>query len=42
VWYGALRVTHAGRHYAIFDWSFQTDHGNAQLAPRASLVRGSQ
>jgi hypothetical protein len=41
VWYGALRVTHAGRHYAIFDWSFQTDHGNAQLAPRASLVRGS-
>jgi len=49
--YGAVRITHAGTQYAIFDWSFQTDRGDPQLAPRAglataapsgSLVRGSQ
>jgi hypothetical protein len=49
--YGALRVTHVGRDYVIFDWSFQTDLGNPELTVRAGLptslstgspVRGSQ
>jgi hypothetical protein len=49
--YGALRVTHVGRDYLIFDWSFQTDLGNPELIRRAGLstslptgfqVRGSQ
>jgi len=49
--YGALRVTHVGRDYLIFDWSFQTDIGNPELIVRAGLstslpsgfqVRGSQ
>ena len=35
--YGALRVTHVGRDYLIFDWSFQTDVGNPEL-----VVRGGQ
>ena len=29
--YGALRVTHVGTDYAIFDWSYQTDPGNPEL-----------
>jgi hypothetical protein len=33
--YGALRVTHVGRNYMIFDWSFQTDPGNPELQIRA-------
>ncbi|HET8714106.1 MAG TPA: hypothetical protein VFM23_10540, partial [Gemmatimonadales bacterium] len=33
--YGALRITHAGRDYVIFDWSFQTDVGNPELQIRA-------
>jgi hypothetical protein len=33
--YGALRVTHVGRDYMIFDWSFQTDQGNPELQVRA-------
>jgi hypothetical protein len=49
--YGALRVTHVGRDYVIFDWSFQTDVGNPELIRRGGLttslatgfqVRGSQ
>ena len=49
--YGALRVTHVGRDYMIFDWSFQTDVGNPELVVRAGLstslstgfqVRGSK
>lgn len=44
--YGALRVTHVGRDYLIFDWSFQTDIGNPELQVRAglatSLSTGSQ
>jgi len=49
--YGALRVTHVGRDYLIFDWSFQTDVGNPELIRRAGLstslstgfqVRGSR
>ncbi len=35
--YGALRVTHVGRSYLIFDWSFQTDQGNPELQLRGGL-----
>lgn len=35
--YAALRVTHVGRDYLIFDWSFQTDPGNPELQVRAGL-----
>ena len=36
--YGALRVTHVGRDYLIFDWSFQTDPGNPELVIRAGQL----
>jgi fibronectin type 3 domain-containing protein len=38
--YGALRMTHVGRQYAIFDWSVQTDPSNPDLAPpkRAAMA----
>jgi hypothetical protein len=36
--YAALRVTHVGRDYLIFDWSFQTDPGNPELVVRAGLT----
>jgi hypothetical protein len=36
--YGALRVTHVGRDYVIFDWSFQTDPGNPQLVRIGGVV----
>ncbi len=36
--YGALRVTHVGRDYMIFDWSLQTDLGNPELLRRAGQV----
>ena len=43
--YGALRVTHVGRDYVIFDWSLQTDPGNPELirmgGQSAALVTGS-
>ena len=29
--YGGLRVTHVGTDYIIFDWSYQSDHGNPEL-----------
>jgi len=29
--YGALRVTHVGQDFLIFDWAFQTDPGNPEL-----------
>ena len=29
--YAALRVTHVGRDYLIFDWSVQSDNGNGEL-----------
>jgi hypothetical protein len=29
--YGALRVTHVGQTFLIFDWAFQTDPGNPEL-----------
>lgn len=35
--YGALRVTHVGRDYLIFDWSYQTDPGNPELQLRGNL-----
>jgi hypothetical protein len=31
VHYAAIRLTHVGRQYLIFDWSFQTDPGNPEL-----------
>ena len=30
--YGAVRVTHVGTEYLIFDWSYQTDPGNPELS----------
>ncbi len=30
--YGAVRVTHVGFGYMIFDWSYQTDPGNPELS----------
>ncbi|MEK6610331.1 MAG: hypothetical protein AABZ35_05375 [Gemmatimonadota bacterium] len=30
--YGAIRVTAVGTDYVIFDWSYQTDPGNPELA----------
>ncbi len=33
--YGGLRLTHVGRDYVIFDWSYQTDPGNPELIPPA-------
>ena len=35
--FGALRVTHASSQYVIFDWSYQTDPGNPELAVRGGL-----
>lgn len=35
--YAALRVTHVGRDYLIFDWSLQTDPGNPELVVHANL-----
>lgn len=29
--YSALRVTHVAAEYMIFDWSYQSDHGNPML-----------
>jgi len=33
--YGAVRPTHVGQNFILFDWSYQTDPGNPQL-----LVQG--
>jgi hypothetical protein len=30
--FGGLRVTHVGRDFMIFDWSYQTDPGNPELS----------
>jgi hypothetical protein len=35
--YGALRPTHVGTEYLIFDWSYQTDPGNPELQVRGGL-----
>jgi len=36
--YAAVRVTHVGRQYLIFDWSVQTDPGNPELDVRGGLA----
>ncbi len=36
--YGGLRVTHVGRGYLIFDWSFQPDPGNPELIRMAPIA----
>ncbi len=40
--YGALRVTHVGQQFIIFDWSYQTDAGNPQLSVRGGLPTGDE
>lgn len=35
--YGALRMTHVGQDFVLFDWSYQTDPGNPQLLIRGGL-----
>jgi len=35
--YGAIRPTHVGANYIIFDWSYQTDPGNPELEVRGGL-----
>jgi hypothetical protein len=35
--YGAIRATHVGRDFIIFDWSYQTDPGNPELDIRGGL-----
>ena len=35
--YGALRMTHVGREFVIFDWSYQTDPGNPELSIHGGL-----
>jgi hypothetical protein len=36
--YGGLRVTHVGTDFIIFDWSYQTDHGNPDLSVSGGKV----
>jgi hypothetical protein len=40
--YAALRVTHVGRNYLIFDWSMQTDPGNPELVVHANLPTSAE
>jgi hypothetical protein len=35
--FGALRPTHVGTDFLIFDWSYQTDPGNPELQVRGGL-----
>lgn len=35
--FGAIRMTHVSSRYLIFDWSYQTDPGNPELAVRGGL-----
>jgi hypothetical protein len=35
--YGAIRPTHVGTDYLIFDWAYQTDPGNPHLQVRGGL-----
>ncbi len=39
--FGAIRVTHVGREYIIFDWSYQTDPGNPELSVGAGIYVAS-
>ena len=36
--YGAIRPTHVGRDFIIFDWSYQTDPGNPELSRHGGLA----
>ena len=36
--YGAIRPSHVGRDFIIFDWSYQTDPGNPELEIRGGLA----
>ena len=38
--YGGLRVTHVGTDFIIFDWSYQTDHGNPELSVSGGRASG--
>ncbi len=35
--FGGIRVTHVGRDFVIFDWSYQTDPGNPELSVGAGI-----
>lgn len=35
--FGAVRVTHVGADFVIFDWSYQTDPGNPELSVGAGV-----
>jgi len=35
--YGVLRVTHVGRNFLSFYWSFQTEVGNPEVVGRGGL-----
>jgi hypothetical protein len=35
--YGAIRPTHVGQDFIIFDWSYQTDSGNPELSRHGGL-----
>ncbi len=35
--FGAIRVTHVGQDFMIFDWSYQTDPGNPELSVGGGL-----
>jgi hypothetical protein len=35
--YGAIRPTHVGQNFIIFDWSYQTDPGNPELSRHGGL-----
>lgn len=36
--YGAIRPTHVGQDFIIFDWSYQTDPGNPELQVHGGLT----
>ncbi|HEX9094367.1 MAG TPA: hypothetical protein VF902_10350 [Coriobacteriia bacterium] len=36
--YGAIRTTHVGPDFVIFDWSYQTDPGNPELQVHGGLT----
>jgi hypothetical protein len=38
--YGAIRVTHTGVDYVIFDWAYQSDPGNPELRRERGSVAG--
>jgi len=40
--FGGLRVTHVGRDFMIFDWSYQTDPGNPELSVHGGLPIGDE